>query len=410
MPTYSYVALRNNKDEVKGKIDAPDPRSAREAIKSMGLLPTRIIDEALAHSARSTNATAPGAQLKSKPLSLSLKDKIDFTHTLQILIATGIPITESLKFLEGNADSQNVRAIALELRTAVIVQGLTFAEALEKNRTVFGRVYVGLAKAGEDSGELDKTLSRLLELLKKQDAIKGKVIGALIYPVFVVILSILVVIVMLAFVFPAFEGMFKTMGKELPITTRMCIDLGIFLKEFWYVPMILAVVVVVGIIYLFKNESTKRVIDGIVLKVPLLNSMFKFANFSNFIASLQVAYEAGVPIVDCLYVANMTLDNLVLKDHIYDATTKVQQGTHLSVALRSSNEIPNMITFMIATGEQSGRLGEMLNHCTMFIDQKLDAIIDSFTKLVEPIMLIFIGGIVLFLALSLYMPLFQSYT
>ena len=122
-----------------------------------------------------------------------------------------------------------------------------------------------------------------------------------------------------------------------------------------------------------------------------------------------MAYEAGIPIVDCLYLANMTLDNLVLKDAILAATAKVQQGVHLSVALRASNQIPNMMTFMIATGEKSGRLGELLHHCTTFIDQRLDSIIDKFTKLVEPAMLIFIGAIVLFLALSLYMPLFAAY-
>ena len=407
MPTYSYIALKNNKDIVKGKVDALNIRAARDAVKKMGLLPTKITDDSIPEKG---NHSAGGQNIQvHKISSFSLKDKIEFTQTLQILTSTGIPIIETLVFLENNAESKSIRAVAHELRRNIIAGGLTLAETLEKHRRIFGRVYVGLVKAGEDSGELDKTLTRMLELLKKQEDIKSKVIGALIYPVFVILLARAVVTVMLVFVFPAFKDMFDTLGRELPITTQMCMSLGLFIRKFWFVPVVALIFLVIAVKQILSNDVTKRPIDNVLLQVPLLSDLLKFANYSNFLAVLQVAYEAGIPIVDCLYLANMTLDNLVLKDAIFGATTKVQQGTHLSVALRASNYIPSMMTFMIATGEQSGRLGELLHHCTTFIDQKLDAIIDKFTKLVEPAMLIFIGGIVLFLALSLYMPLFAAY-
>ncbi len=407
MPTFSYTALKNNKDIVKGKVDAPDARAAREAVKRMGLLPTKISDDSIADR----GAQSSGAKNISvnKISSFSLKDKIEFTQTLQILTSTGIPIIETLVFLENNAESKGIRAIAHELRRNIITGGLTLAETLERHRKVFGRVYVGLVKAGEDSGELDKTLTRMLELLRKQDDIKSKVIGALVYPIFVILLACVVVTVMLVFVFPAFKDMFDNLGRELPLMTQICMSLGLFIRKFWFVPIVFITFIVLAIKHILSNDVTKRPVDAFFLKTPLLSDLLRFANYSNFLAVLQVAYEAGIPIVDCLYLANMTLDNLVLKDAIFQATAKVQQGTHLSVALRASNQIPSMMTFMIATGEQSGRLGELLHHCTTFIDQKLDAIIDKFTKLVEPAMLIFIGGIVLFLALSLYMPLFAAY-
>ncbi len=407
MPTFSYIALKNNKDIVKGKVDALNVRAARDAVKKMGLLPTKITDDSI--SDKSTHNPAVQNISVHKIGSFSLKDKIEFTQTLQILTSTGIPIIETLVFLENNAESKSIRAVAHELRRNIIAGGLTLAETLEKHRRIFGRVYVGLVKAGEDSGELDKTLTRMLELLKKQEDIKSKVIGALIYPVFVILLACAVVTVMLVFVFPAFKDMFDTLGRELPITTQICMSLGLFIRKFWFVPIVALIFLAIAVKQILSNDVTKRPVDNVLLQVPLLSDLLKFANYSNFLAVLQVAYEAGIPIVDCLYLANMTLDNLVLKDAIFAATTKVQQGTHLSVALRASNYIPSMMTFMIATGEQSGRLGELLHHCTTFIDQKLDAIIDKFTKLVEPAMLIFIGGIVLFLALSLYMPLFAAY-
>ncbi len=407
MPTFSYIALKNNKDIVKGKVDAADARSAREAVKKMGLLPTRITDDSV------NDKAAQQAAVKNIPLSkirsFSLKDKIEFTQTLQILTSTGIPIIETLVFLENNAESKAIRSVAHELRRNIIVGGLTLAETLERHRKIFGRVFVGLVKAGEDSGELDKTLTRMLELLKKQDDVKSKVIGALVYPIFVILLACVVVTVMLVFVFPAFKDMFDNLGRELPMMTQICMSLGLFIRKFWFVPIVFIVFLVLAVKHILTNDVTKRPVDRFFLEVPLLSDLLKYANYSNFLAVLQVAYEAGIPIVDCLYLANMTLDNLVLKDAILAATAKVQQGVHLSVALRASNQIPNMMTFMIATGEQSGRLGELLHHCTTFIDQRLDGIIDKFTKLVEPAMLIFIGAIVLFLALSLYMPLFAAY-
>lgn len=407
MPTFSYTALKNNKDIVKGKVDAQDARSAREAVKKMGLLPTKITDDS--SSEKGAQQQASKVILPQKIKSFSLKDKIEFTQTLQILTSTGIPIIETLVFLENNAESKSIRGVAHELRRNIIVGGLTLAETLEKYRKVFGRVFVGLVKAGEDSGELDKTLTRMLELLKKQDDIKSKVVGALVYPIFVILLACLVVTVMLVFVFPAFKDMFDNLGRELPLMTQICMSLGLFVRKFWFVPIIFITFLVMAVKHILSNDVTKRPVDKFFLEVPLLSDLLKYANYSNFLAVLQVAYEAGIPIVDCLYLANMTLDNLVLKDAILGATAKVQQGVHLSVALRSSNQIPNMMTFMIATGEQSGRLGELLHHCTTFIDQRLDGIIDKFTKLVEPAMLIFIGAIVLFLALSLYMPLFAAY-
>ncbi len=407
MPTFSYTALKNNKDIVKGKLEAQDARSARAALKKMGLLPTKITDDSVVD--KSLGQAVSKNILPTKIKSFSLKDKIEFTQTLQILTSTGIPIIETLVFLENNAESKAIRSVAHEIRRNIIAGGLTLAETLEKHRKIFGRVFVGLVKAGEDSGELDRTLTRMLELLKKQDDIKSKVVGALVYPIFVIILACLVVTVMLVFVFPAFKEMFDNLGRELPLMTQICMSLGLFIRKFWFVPIIFVTFLVLAIKHILANDVTKRPVDKFFLEIPLLSDLLRFANYSNFLAVLQVAYEAGIPIVDCLYLANMTIDNLVLKDAILAATTKVQQGVHLSVALRQSNQIPNMMTFMIATGEQSGRLGELLHHCTTFIDQRLDGIIDKFTKLVEPAMLIFIGAIVLFLALSLYMPLFAAY-
>ena len=291
-----------------------------------------------------------------------------------------------------------------------IIAGSTFANTVAKYPKDFRQIYIGLVRAGEDSGELEKTLERLLELQKKEAAIKSKVIGTLMYPIFVICLAVVIVTIMLVFVFPAFKDMFDNLGKELPPITAFLMNIGITLKTYWILIPIIFISLIATVYTAFTWQTSKRLIDKYVLRVPLLSALIEYSNFSNFVAVMQVAYEAGIPIIDCLYLSNITLTNYTLQQKLNEATTKVQQGQHLSLALRSVGVMPKMILFMIATGEQSGRLGDMLYQATMFIDKKLDGIIDTLTKMIEPLMLIVIGSIVLVLALALYLPLFSSYT
>lgn len=403
MAVYNYIALKNNKDIVKGKIEGATLKEARDNVRKLGFLPTKIYEENKANAENKVEVEAKRIQ------KLGLQDLIDLTSTFQILAQSGIPIIESLIFIENDAAKMKIRLVAKELRRQIMA-GSTFADTIAKYPKIFGQIYIGLVKAGEDSGELEKTLERLLELLKKEAAIKSKVIGTLMYPAFVIILAMVIVTVMLVFVFPAFKSMFAAQGAKLPWITAALMAFGEFLKQYWLLIPIIFGTVIFGTAFLLNWEPSKRKIDRISLKIPLISDLIQFSNFSNFVAVMQVAYDAGVPIVDCLYLSNLTLTNFTLQDKISTATNKVQQGQHLSVALKSTNVMPKMILFMLATGEQSGRLGDMLMQATVYIDKKLDVIIDTMTKMVEPIMLMVVGSIVLILALALYLPLFQSYT
>ena len=320
-----------------------------------------------------------------------------------------MPIIESLIFIEKDAASRQIRMLAQEIKNQIIA-GYTLSDTISKYPNLFGQVYIGLAKAGEDSGEIDKTFERLIQLLKKQEDIKGKVISALTYPAFVVLLAIAVVLVMLMFVFPAFKEMFDQQGKELPFITQICIDLGEFLKNKWPIIPVSIAAIVFSCIYLLRWEPSRRRLDEILLKIPLISDLAKAAAFSNFLTVLQIAYDAGIPIIECLYLSRTTLSNYVMQESIKISIKKMQAGSHLSDSLKAANIFPKMILFMVSTGEQSGRLGELMEQCVLYIDQQLDLIIDTIGKLIEPILLIFIGFIVCFLALSLYLPLFQSYS
>lgn len=402
MAIYNYVALKNNKDIVTGKVEAESLRDARDSVRKLGFLPTKVTEENLKKDDQKVD-NSPGTMK-----SLGLQDRIEFTSTLQILAQSGIPIIESLMFIENDAAKLKLRLVSKELRKQ-IMGGSTFADTVAKYPEIFGQVYIGLVKAGEDSGELEKTLERLMELMNKEANIRGKVIGTLMYPMFVIVLAVFIVLVMLMFVFPVFKDMFDNMRQELPWITATLMKCGIFLKTYWYFVPLIFISIFGGISFIFKWEPSRRKIDENVLKIPLLTDLVQYSNFANFIAVLQVAYDAGVPIIECLYLSILTLTNYTLKEQVAIATGKVQQGQHLSTALRATGVMPKMILFMISTGEQSGRLGDMMGQATKFIDKKLDTIIDTMTKMIEPIMLIVIGSIVLVLALALYLPLFGSY-
>ena len=396
MPIYSYVALKQGKEIVKGEVTASNLKDARDVIRKMGLVPTKINEFNDPKIKRSSIST------------LSLKEKIDFISTLQILLQSGIPAVESLMFMEQEAARKKIRDMSKILKTQIMA-GSTFADTLARYPNVFGYIFIGLIKAGEEAGELEKTLGRINELLTKQENIKSKVIGTLMYPMFVIILAFLIILVMLIFVFPAFKEMFEQQDKALPAITQMMINAGDYLKEYWYTIPVFIIAFVAFCIMTVKWQPAKNILDKIVLKIPLLNNLIMYSNYSNFLSVLSVSYDAGIPILDCLHLGVITLTNNVLKNKMSGAIVKVQQGLQVSQAMKATKVVPRMLLFMISTGEQTGRLGDMLQKAVNYLDKTLDGIIDTMTKMIEPIMLLVIGSIVLVMALALYLPLFQSY-
>ena len=380
MPIYNYKAIKKGKEVVTGNIVASD---AKEAVEAKGGKAARIS-------------------------SLSLTEKIDFISTLQILLTSGIPAVESLMFMEQEAARKKIRDMSKILKTQIMA-GSTFADTLARYPQVFGYIFIGLIKAGEESGELEKTLDRIKNLLTKQEKTKSKVIGTLMYPMFVIVLAFIIVIIMLTFVFPAFKEMFEQQEKALPWITAMMINAGDYLKTYWYTIPIFVIGFVAFCITVVSWQPARHILDKVILKVPLLNNLIMYSNYSNFLSVMSVSYDAGIPVVDCLHLAVITLTNSVMKNKLSSAIVKVQQGLQVSQAFKATGIVPKMVLFMIATGEQSGRLGEMLEKAVNYLDKILDSIIDTLTKMIEPVMLIVIGSIVLVMALALYLPLFQSY-
>ena len=412
MANFTYTAYRvnNPKSIESGRLEADNALEARNLLRQKGLVPTSLnAVEGYNNSALQkivNKGRDSGVVVMPK---LTLNQRVDFTTTIHALLSAGVPIIEALMFVQSDVGNKKIQIVCSELKKSII-SGSTFAMSIAKHPKVFDKVYIGLIKAGEDSGEMEDTMGRLIELLKKQQIIKAKVIGALMYPAFLILVAVAAVTILLTFVFPAFEGMFQQLGGELPLPTRICMSAGKVIKEYWWAIVLVLAAISSGIYVAFRTEASRRVIDTYSLKIPLLSDLLVESNLSNFLSVLQVSYDAGIPIVECLRLAALTLDNYFLRDSVSKAVVKVQQGVHLSAALRATNAFPTLIMFLMSAGEQSGQLGDMLNHCVVQIDKRLDDVIDRMTKMIEPLMLIIMGGIVLFIALALYMPMFKSYT
>lgn len=409
MAFFNYEALKDGKNRISGKIEANSEKEARELLRKQNLLPIKLNEIGAAkplQKRKSGTTVKPVKQQKIR--NLNNREKIDFTNILYTFSKAGIALIESLYFIETNSENPKIRIMATEIRRKILA-GSSLSEALTHFPKTFDDIYIGLVRAGEESGELEKTLQRISVLLTKQDRLRSKIISTLAYPVFVMILAMLVTILMLTFVFPAFKGMYDQMGADLPMITKIFMTSGLFLRANWYLIPLIFLSVGAFFYYLFTWDVTRRQIDNVGLKIPVFEKFLRFTSISNFIMIMRVAFEAGIPLVDSLILANYTVKNIILRESLKKATVQVQYGSSLSAALKDASVFPGLVMCMIATGEEAGSLTEMLEQTGDYIDEQIDRVVEILSKLFEPFLFVIIGGIVLVLGLSLYLPLFQSY-
>lgn len=410
MALFDYEALKNGKERVHGKIEANSEREAKDLLRKQDLMPIKLNEKGAVKSVNQIKAPVKKKQPKKKAKlkKLSTRDKIDFTSILYTFSKAGISLVESLFFVEQNSESENIRMLSVEIRR-LILAGSSLSEAMAKFPKNFDDIYLGLVRAGEESGELEETLRRMTYLLEKQDKLKSKIVSTLAYPVFVMFLALIVTTVLLTFVFPAFKGMYDQLGSELPLITQIFMSMGLFLKAYWYLIPLFFGSLIFLIYFILNWDVSKRFLDALGLKIPVFEQFLRFAAISNFLMVLRVAFEAGITMIDSLLFANFTVKNVVLRDSLKKVVVQVQYGKSLSASLKESDVFPGIVMCMIATGEESGALTEMLKQTGDYVDEQLDRIVDLLSKLFEPFLFLIIGGIVLTLGLALYLPLFQAY-
>lgn len=391
MTKFQYKALKNKTEFVEGEIEANSPREARQKILALGFLPTKVYTEYCGEKQSYADQSYVSVGHIQNVKRLSLNEKIWFTSELQTLLGAGISVIEALESVERNSASLKIKSISNHLRQSIF-SGATFAQSMEKYyANVFGQVYIGLVKAGEAAGELDETLVRMLVILSKEEKILDKIKSASIYPCILIAMMLGLIILFSCLVFPNLMGVVTFSGGEAPFFAQLVIGFCSFVQHFWWLLIVLVAGGIAGFQALMQTYVFKKKVDEFVLKVPKLSEFINYINLANYMTVLHISYDAGVPIVAALELAQKTVGNLLIKAKLSSVVSMVKSGKSLTQAFNTSQVIPSPLMSMIATGEKSGSLGKMLKETVDVIDKKVDFVLEALSKAFEPTIIIILG-------------------
>jgi type IV pilus assembly protein PilC len=365
---------------------------------------------------RAQMITPVNVKAKSKDLleGLSLfkaqantRDMVIFTRQFATMIDAGLPLVQCLSIQADQQPKQGFKEVIQAVKSDV-EQGSTFADALGKHPRSFSDLYVNLVRAGEVGGILDTILNRLAQYMEKADALKRKVKGAMVYPASIVVVSIGVITLLLVKVIPVFKKMFEEMGGALPAPTQMVVDISEFMQEWIVVMMVAGAAIVFGFLWARRKLRDFRYrTDAIFLKSPIFGSLLRKVAVARFSRTLGTMISSGVPILEALDICARTSGNLVIENALVKTRMAISEGRTIAEPLEASGVFPGMVVQMIAVGEATGAMDQMLSKIADFYDDEVDAAVSALTSLLEPMMMVFLGGTVGGILLAMYLPIFK---
>ncbi|NIM19532.1 MAG: type II secretion system F family protein [Candidatus Latescibacteria bacterium] len=336
---------------------------------------------------------------------ITVKDMGVFTRQFATMINSGLPMVQCLEILSAQMDKENFRKISDTVKTDV-EGGATLADALRKH-SIFSDLYVNMVEAGEAGGILDLILNRLALYLEKADALARKVKSALMYPTVVCVVAIGATVFMLMFIIPTFARMFADFGGDLPLPTKVVLAMSNFLRTKWFLLIGGAIALVVGFKRAYATDTGKMKIDAFMLKIPVLGIVLRKAAVARFTRTLGTLVSSGVPILSGLEITARTAGNKVVEKAVNSTRESISQGNTIADPLKGCGVFPPMVTQMIAVGEQTGALDEMLEKIANFYDDEVDTAVESLTSIIEPVMIVVMGVIVGGMLISMYLPMFK---
>ncbi|MCB0378868.1 MAG: type II secretion system F family protein [Bdellovibrionales bacterium] len=399
MPSYKFQAKTFQGKLIAGNIDADTEAEARVKIRARKLIPVKIElgGGVKASVIKKAPSLAPGA----RPKDLQV-----FTRQLSVLISSGVPLVQALEVL-----SQSPRGKGLDLALKKIVsdisEGKRLGAAFADHPRVFNRFYVNMLIAGEEGGVLDQVLARLAEYIEKSVKLQAKIKGAMTYPVVVLLISLAVVTGLLVFVIPKFVEIFKGSNQEIPALTQFVINLSNSFVANWYFILGGFIAVIVGIRAYYQTPEGRKKFDQLIIRVPVFGDFVVKSGMAKFSRTLATLLNAGVSIMEALEIAAYTCGNSLIEKALLKSRASVAKGKLLSLPLSQEKFIPHMVVQMIAVGEQTGALDEMLNKVADFYEDEVDVAVSSITSLMEPLMIVVLGGIVAFFVVAMYLPIFN---
>ena len=337
---------------------------------------------------------------------VSTKEMAIFTRQFATMISAGLPLVQCLDILAAQTPKPAFAKVIADV-TREVEAGSTLADALGKNKKVFDDLFRNMIQAGEAGGILDDILLRLAQYIEKADALKRKIQGAMIYPAVVLTVALGATAFMLIFIIPTFAKMFTDFGGELPLPTAIVLGMSKFLRTFWWAIAAIIVGTVIGLQRWYKTDIGQKRIDAFLLKMPVLGDVLLKGSVARFTRTLGTLISSGVPILSGLEITARTAGNRVISDAILMARASIREGETVGAPLKQSGVFPPMVVQMISVGEQTGALDEMLTKIAVFYEDEVDQAVENLTSVIEPVMIVVMGGIVGGMVVAMYLPMFK---
>ena len=396
MPAFEDTALNAKGKEETGMLDGDNARQVRQLLRDSNLTPLEVNQVEKSESSGSNTVRRAG-RVKAADLAL-------LTRQLATLVQSGSPLEEALATTAKQTEKKNIKHILSAVRTRV-VEGYSLADGLKTYPSVFPDMYRATISAGEQSGHLDAVLERMADYTESRQETQQRIANAMFYPVILTIVSIAIVAGLLGFIVPKIIDVFDNMGQELPAMTRGLITVSDFVRD--YGLYIAAVLVILFILFkqAIKIPKWRYIYHSFVLKLPIIKKMVRGLNTARFARTLSILASSGVPILDAMSISAKVVQNLPMRQAVEEAARKVREGKAINRALDQSGYFPPMTVHLIASGESSGKLDEMLERAAVQQERETDSMLTNILGLFEPILILVMGGVVLLIVLSILLPI-----
>lgn len=399
--TYDYKVRDREGKVVEGSLEAPDTGLVVKRLREMGYVPIDISARSAASGTMHKDLHLPGRGGR-----VPLKALAVFSRQFATLISSGLTLFKAITILEEQTEHQVLQKVIIDVR-AQVERGVSLSEALGKYPKVFSRLYVAMVRAGEVSGGLDKALLSLAATMEKQVELKGKIKSAMAYPVASLCITLAIATAMMLFVVPTFKGIFKELGGKLPAPTLILVDISNICVHYFPFVLVGLVLFVVGFRKLINTPNGRVAWDTTKLKAPIFGELMRKTAVSRFTSTLSALLSAGVPVLEALEITRDTVNNVVAAKGVESIIEGVRKGEPIARGLVDHPVFPTMVTHMINVGEETGGLDMMLSKAAAFLDNEIERTVDSLTSLLEPLMIVVLGGVVGCMVIALYLPMFK---
>jgi type IV pilus assembly protein PilC len=399
---FSYSARDKTGGVQKGLLFAPDRAAATAAIQARGLAPILVREELVASKAGAGGSLLD--KIKAGVNKVKLADKVIFTRQFATMINAGVPITQALTILEKQSESKRLQAAVTGVQKAV-TGGAPLAASMAQYPDVFNNIYVNMVKAGEAGGILDQVLDRLATQLEKDSAVVSKIKGAMIYPGVVTTATVGAFFFLMTVIVPGLAGVFANVGAQLPWYTVMLLAISSFMVHSWYI----LIAIIVGLVVAFNRwhatPKGRRLIDKMMLKMPIFGPILVKVNVARFARTFGSLLSSGISVLDAINATGSALSSTVYQDELAEVAKRVKNGKPMSEHIKNSKNFPPIVGQMLAVGEETGQMDTILLKLADFYEAEVDTVVSGLTSIIEPILIMVLGGMVGFIVISVFGPL-----